>query len=185
MKYFNAILVVGILIFVSSCTKPKEEEANGNDNEVYTTFQVTFTDTLGVQAPKTFVFRDLDGVGGNNPSRFDTIQLSPSTVYFMDILVLNEAMSPADTISNEIRNEANVHQFFYSFDRGYLSHTYLDSDTNSPPLPIGLHNLWTVSAASFSDYLRIVLKHYSNGAKNGSSTSGTSDIDVTFPIKVQ
>lgn len=173
------------ILVVASCTKPEKEETNGNDNEVYTTFEAVFTDQTGMEPQKKFIFRDLDGIGGNLPSRFDTIQLTANKVYHLNINVLNESVNPIDTISNEIFEEGNVHQFFYTISGGYVSTQYLDSDTNNPALPIGLYSKWTVGSAVENISARFVLKHYQNGTKNGLISSGSTDIDLNFPMRIR
>lgn len=182
---FNFKIFWILVLIVAACTKPKEEATSGNDNEVYTTFEAVFIDSLGTEPSKTFVFRDLDGVGGNLPTKFDTIKLTANRVYYLNIKVLNESVNPVDTISNEIRNEGNVHQFFYSVSGSYVSTEYLDSDTNSPSLPIGLYSKWTMGNSAVSLLARFVLKHYQNGSKNGIANNGTTDIDISFPMLIQ
>lgn len=150
-----------------------------NEAELITSIKLTFTDSLGVEPVKTAQFRDLDGDGGNAPVQFDTIRLSPNRSYYVNIILLDESKTPVDTISNEVLEEANDHHFFFHFTgNSNVQVRYLDQDTNTPPLPIGLQTLWRTGAAGFGTS-QIILKHQP-GVKDGTETPGETDVDLSF-----
>ncbi len=181
----------GVLL-LTACKKDKNEpEPNNpvqpNETELITTVKLILTDSANTSNVKSFMFRDVDGAGGNAPTNFDTISLSPNTTYLTQVLLLDESKNPVDTISNEVLAEANDHMFFYTpSTNANTSVTITDLDTNTPtPLPLGLQSKWkTTSATSALETMQIILKHQP-GVKNGTITPGETDVDVIFKLKVQ
>ena len=109
-------LVLISLLFVYSCKKDDSSPQNppdGNDSELITTVKLSFVDSAGVVPVRQFVFSDIDGDGGNPPTVFDTIQISPQRTYNVSVLLLDETKSPVDTISNEVLAEGNNHMFYF------------------------------------------------------------------------
>ena len=181
--YILSLTVVAASLF-TSCKKDDDDPKNPgdpNETELITTVRINFTDSAGLAPNATVVFRDLDGDGGNAPSRFDTIRLQPSTTYFTEILLLDESKLPADTISIEVADEANDHLFFFLHTGVNIVTTYLDQDSNG--LPLGLSTRWVTGAAG-SGTSRVTLKHQP-GVKDGSQAPGETDIELTFRSEVQ
>jgi hypothetical protein len=187
IKFF----ILTIAIIASSCKKKKNEPAPNNPGdphpqELITTCEIHVRDSANgaIVLNSPFIFRDADGDGGNAPTRFDTIKLSPNNTYLVDIVLLDESKTPTDTISNEVLEEANDHQFFFHPSSG--SNTvinYEDLDGNN--LPIGLQSKWKTNAMPASPgNIQIVLKHQP-GAKNGSEPPGDTDMDLNFVLKIQ
>lgn len=175
------------MVSVTGCKKDKDlvtvPPAVVNESEVVTTLKITFTDSSDASNVVSATFRDPDGDGGTGPDIFDTIKLQPNKTYYASLVLLNELASPVDTISNEVLEEANDHQFFFSFTGVYILQSYLDSDTNTPPLPLGLSTKWKTGAVNMGTS-QIILKHQP-GIKDGNVTTGETDIDVTFQTKIQ
>jgi hypothetical protein len=175
----NIFITIGVLILLAavlpSC-KPKDPGCDNCENELITTLDVALTDSAtGITGH--FIFRDLDGDGSNAPVRFDTIHLLPNHTYNASLIILDESKNPADTISNEILEEADDHAFFFHPNPAEsISVIYLDQDANA--LPIGLLTRWYAGAA-VNGTLKIVLRHQP-GLKNGTETPGETDLDVTF-----
>ena len=141
-KFLSLITFIALISTQVACKKDKPLDptnpAPNNPAELITTLKLIFTDSANTSSVNTFVFKDADGDGGNAPTQFDTIQLNANSTYYVSVLLLNESVSPADTISNEVAEEANEHQFFFHYNGVNISLTYLDADTNTPPLPLGL-----------------------------------------------
>jgi hypothetical protein len=180
------LLSISLSLFLFSCKKDKNEvptPSNPNEEELITTVGLAF-DNGSIQ--DTFFFRDIDGPGGMQPSKFDTIRLQSNTTYTMSVLLLDENKNPADTISNEVLNEAEEHQFFFTSIGSYnITTNYQDADANG--VPIGLNNE-VITGGSFSDKTnkyKVVLKHQPSlkpTSGNGDSSLGESDIEIEFPI---
>ncbi len=185
MKNMSKLLLwLSMPAFFCSC---KKETVETNDEEVITTLQVRLTPAGGGN-PLTFAFRDLDGPGGNAPV-IDTIRLSAGSAYASSLVVLNETVNPADSISHEIQAEAEAHRFYYQpAVTGGLTVSNLDTDADG--VELGLTSLW-VSGTGGSGNITLTLRHYA-GTPPGklssdpvNSTKSTTDIEVRFPVVVQ
>lgn len=197
-KHFFLILTF-IMIMFSGCKKKKDnpspsDPVNPNDQELITTLKISSTDQANPAGPVIeTVFKDTDGDGGNGPVQFDTLRLSPNTTYDNIILLLDETKSPADTISNEVQEEGDEHQFFYTFQAApsssaTLTVSYIAGDTDSHGVPIGLSPRFQTGAQTGLGSLTVILKHQP-GVKptsgNGNVNLGETDIEVVFPVKIQ
>ncbi len=184
------ILIFGLMaVFVfQSCLKKEglsaAEPQIVNAEELITTVKLVLTDSANSANVMTVVFNDPDGSGGNLPTQFDTIKLAPNKTYFVSVLLLDMSKSPVDTISNEVLEEANDHMLFYHHNGVGINTSYLDWDTNVPPLPVGLSTKWQTNGILSSGTSQIILKHQL-GTKNGTETPGDTDVDVTFICIVQ
>jgi len=128
-----ATLIATIAMFNQGC-KPKEV-APPNETELITTVKLSFTDSANTSDKITFAFIDIDGAGGNAPSQFDSIKLAPNKTYNVQIVLLDESKTPADSISNEVLKEGVDHQFFINIGAGLnIVASYQDLDANSNPI---------------------------------------------------
>lgn len=180
------VIVLGILA-ISGCKKDDDLVETPppvqNEGEVITTMRLIATDSATNTVAGTFTFRDPDGSGGTGPDIFDTIRLAANKTYNVQLVLLNETVTPADSISNEVLAEANDHMFFFHYTGAAITQSYLDQDTNTPPLGIGLHTKWKTGAAS-TGTSQVILKHQP-GVKDGTETPGETDIDITFQTVIQ
>jgi len=187
IKRVTLIATIAVFIF-TGCKKddnptPETPPPPANEEEVITTFTLYFTDSANSSNVVSATFRDPDGEGGNPYTQFDTIHLMPNTTYYSQVVVLNETAVPADSISNEILEEANDHLFFYTVSGANATITITDLDSNSPtPLPIGLQTKWRTGNVSMGS-TQIILKHQP-GIKDGTFAPGSTDIDLTFQTKI-
>ena len=173
--------IVGMTLTQISCNKKTTTPPNPNEEELITTFRLTLTDSAGVQPSVTIQYKDLDGDGGNNPSVWDSIRLKSNTTYNAQILLLNETVSPADTISNEVLEEGKDHLFCFTPTSVNTSIKRTDLDVNN--LEIGLQSKWKTGAIS-TGTVQIVLRHQPD-TKTGSCDPGASDLDLTFQTWVE
>lgn len=179
MKYnLNLLGLAGlsfIVIMLASCDPANPN--NPNEQEVITAVRfsaINGTDTL------SFAYSDPDGDGGAVPT-IDTIVLGAARTYQVSLEVLDETKSPVDTITGEIFAEAEDHQFFYNITGANFTNTYNDLDANS--LPIGLEVTWTTTTISNGNLL-LTLKHQP-GIKDGLISTGETDIEITFPVRIE
>jgi hypothetical protein len=152
-----------------------------NEPEVITTMKLTFVDSANPSNIRFASFRDPDGDGGASFDIFDTIKLQPNKTWNTSILLLNETVSPADTISNEVLEEGADHLFCFSPSGNSATVTRTDLDANGRV--IGLKSKWRTGAAG-SGTMQVELKHQP-GIKNGTCGIGNTDIDVLFKTKIQ
>lgn len=187
MKNTKKLLWALPLLAIASLTScEKNDPEIPNQEEVITTLRYTLTPDGG-GSDVIFQFQDVDGDGGNAPV-ITNGNLAANTTYSGSLLLLNETESPADTISNEVANEAVDHQFFYKVDGFNGTFAYADADANGNP--IGLASTIETGTAS-SGTLTITLRHqpdkFATGASSGDITNagGETDIEVTFDVTIE
>lgn len=177
-KFTAGTLFLVLIFFISSC---KKDKAPVNEEELITTVALRFTEA-GTTNQSTFIFRDLDGEGGNAPSVFEGIQLGAGKTYNLSIIMLNETVSPADSISNEIVNEAVDHQFYFQPSGVAVNISNLNNDPLG--LPLGITSTWTTGVAG-NGTVRITLKH-KPGLKSAGDpiTVGDTDVELDWPVTI-
>lgn len=180
-NFFNFIIFLFAVTTTSIMGCKPSTPPDPNEEELITTVLINLRDSSGVEANKSFMYKDSDGDGGAAPTVFDTIRLTNNKTYFADLYFLDDSKQPADTISNEIVAEADEHLICYTASGVTMPIQLLDKDANN--LPLGLKSTWRAGAAS-SGSLRLVLKHQP-GNKNGSCEPGSSDVDLTFQLRVE
>jgi hypothetical protein len=181
-KFYSLIAAVLIAVssFLNSC-KP-DEHNHGDEHDAIVKIQLVFTDSATNTAAGTFTWSDPDGIGGNNPTQIDTIQLNASKVYNAALMVytLHDG-THEQNITADILAEKNDHLFVFKNIAGNLSVEATDKDDNN--FPIGVESRWVTGAASIGS-VNILLRHQP-GVKDGSETPGDTDVDVTFPVNIQ
>lgn len=179
MKKISLLLALFGVILISSC---KKDTIDPNEEELITTFKVEFTEKIS-RAKQSFEFKDLDGEGGNAPSKFDEIILAAGKSYECELYLLNESVMPVDNITLEIEAEADDHQFYFTSSVAGLTVTDLNKDTKG--LPLGVESIWTTGNAA-TGFVNISLKHKpGTKAANDPITKGDTDISLDFKVKVQ
>lgn len=186
MKKFKLLFtfLAAFALTLSSCEKkdPKLQ----NEEELITTLTYTLTPAAGGAAVE-MKFVDLDGPGGNAPIISGGI-LMANTVYNATVKIWNESKTPAENITEEVKEEAEDHQFFYSSTLSDVVIGYEDTDKNA--MPIGVETTVTTGNAG-TGKLSVTLRHEPNKTAAGVSTGdisnagGETDIEVTFEIDVQ
>ncbi len=180
MKIFSVLSFSVALVILGACKKDKKDDVTNppvvNEEELITTFQITFTDAAGVQPTVTAQFVDLDGAGGNAPTIFDSIRLQANTTYNASITLLNESVNPAEDLTVEVQEEDQDHLFCFS-PTGTLNLAITRTDSDGT-YEVGLLSSWVTQAVSTGE-TTITLKHQP-GIKNGQCDPGETDIELTF-----
>jgi hypothetical protein len=179
-----ALVLGAFALFGIGCeddpASPKEE----NPQELITKVTLTLTPAAG-GAAATVTFSDPDGDGGNAPT-IGTLTLNAGTNYTGTIELLDETKDPDENVTEEVEEESDVHQFFYTPEGGIVGRvtvTITDRDANN--LPVGLEYTVTVTAgAAANGTLNVVLSHYDESPKDGVTPSDESDVDIDFPVNV-
>lgn len=181
MKIQLFISALALLAATTACKKDKQNEitnpSNPNEEELITTFRVTFTDSAGVLPDVIAQFVDLDGPGGNAPTTFDTIRLAANRTWNASITLLNESVTPAEDITEEVEEEGVDHLFCFGTTVG-LNVTIERTDLDANSLPIGLLSKWTTTGVS-SGTTTIRLRHQPD-VKDGTCDPGETDIELDF-----
>jgi len=184
LRLLLGVFALGTLV---SCSKDEPETpVIPNEEELITTLKWQLI-SVDNQDTLNFLFRDLDGDGGNAPT-IETMDLKANTSYSARVQLLNELENPAEDITEEVSAEAEDHQFFYQTSMTGLSVSYADSDLNGNPVGI-LTNLSTTDTSSGE--LLITLLHMPNKFANGvaagdiTEAGGESDISISFNLNVK
>lgn len=211
------LMIATVLLGSAACGDDEniEEEAG---EEVITTVTLTF-DANDSDEVVAATFRDADGQdGGEPPTQFDPIVLTNGTSYTLTIDLLNETVDPADPeyqIGDEIAEEAEEHQFFFTGDavggpanplnpsnpNALVTVTYDDVESDyadgatDPDLPVGLQNqvVAVTAGGPVSGGFVVTLKHQpplnEGEPPQKSPTSGLdtggTDVQIAFDLTVQ
>ena len=144
--------------------------------------------TTNPSEPRSVFAIDLDGDGEDDPI-ITNGTLAANTTYSGSLDLLNETESPAESITEEIEEEALEHQFFFDVSNDLFSVAYDDMDADGNP--IGLDFIVTTDATTGTEAFTITLRHEPSkdaaGVSAGDITNagGETDIEVTFNVTVQ
>ena len=192
-------------VFIAACGDDVANPQNENEQEVITTVTLSFTPTNGGTAIEAS-FDDPDGEGGAAPTT-DAITLTAGSTYTVTLQFLNKLEDPPEDITEEIEEENDQHQIFFTGgavdspattnSNAILEQSYTDMDAYG--LPVGLTN--TIVARSVGTAtLTVTLRHLppidgnrvkvaslaSEVASGGiGSIAGETDATVDFDVTVQ
>ncbi len=167
-------------VFFLSCNK--ENKVDPNEGELITTLKVSLVEQ-GTTTPQVFVFKDIDGPGGQAPGQFDSVIINAGKTYNASIQFLNESVSPADDITLEVNAEADDHQVYYESSTPELVVTNLNTDANG--LPLGINSTWTTGSTA-KGTIRITLKHKPGAKAAGDPVSkGETDLEIGFGMRLK
>lgn len=181
IKYPIIILIV--LSVFNSCSKDEIP----NEEELITSLYFNLVDSTGMDT-LVMSFVDTDGDGGLPPV-IKSADLKSNHKYYGAIILLNESRSPSINITEEVSEESENHQFFYtSSGSAPLVFNYLDFDPDSYPLGMQVE---LITGAPGTGVLDITLRHQPDkkaaGVKEGNKTNagGETDIEVQFNFLVK
>lgn len=187
-----ALLFISSLAFTSCSDDDKEDPGSINEEELITTLKLTLTGPGTATTATTIEYKDIDGDGSGQAviTPAAGLTLAKNTTYTAKILLLNETESPAENITTEVADEADEHQFFYTATSSLNADFAYAGTNDSNGNPVGIDFVITTGDAS-NGSITIVLKHEPNktaqGVKEGNAANagGETDIQVTFPIKIE
>lgn len=180
---FLATAIFTTILFVSCSNDDDTTPEPVNEEEVITTLTVTLTPNNG-GTPITLQTQDLDGDGPTAPVIDVSGNMTAGVIYNGAIVLLNETVSPAENITEEVAEEADEHQFFYTIGGGLdVTTVYGNFDGNGNPL--GTEFTLTAGAAS-SGTVTFTLRHEPTKPNTGiDDAGGETDIATTFNVTVQ
>ncbi len=174
----STLFLMGSILF-NACKKDDPQPVN--EEELITTLIVNLKD-VATGSSSSFAFKDPDGEGGNPPTQFDEIAMEAGKEYECTLSVLNESVSPAESITEEILEEDVDHQFY--FETTGSSATVITTDIDAVGLPLGLESNWDAGAPGVGT-MKITLKHKPGEKASGDAVSvGETDIEITFTTNV-
>ena len=200
-KNLQLLAILFSVITIIGCSNdddvaPEEE----NEVEVFTDVTLVFTNTADVNDVVTASAQDPDGTGIQELQILDAITLAGDTEYTLTYEILN-ALDPADIedIGDEILEEDNEHQFFFSFTENVFANptgngnidaaadpiNYNDADENGNP--VGLSSTWTTSSTASSGASFTVRLQHQPDVKTATSGSNDGDTDfaLTFALNIK
>lgn len=181
MKMKKILILTIIIAAVLSSCKKVDDAKNNSDHAAITTLILTFKQA-GV-TKYTATFDDPDGIGGNNPIKFDTIKLNANQTYQAEVVLQNKTGGTTKDMTAEIRTAGREHEFFYIPNSVTLNITKTDVDISG--FPLGFNTNWQTNAATSANTatLRVQLKHKPfNKGPNDDVNKGHDDININFPI---
>jgi hypothetical protein len=183
IKYILPALLLGLMV---SCTDDpaSSEEDGAGEEELITQVNLSLEGDDGSNA--TVSWSDEDGPGGNDP-QIGTLQLQSGATYTGTIELSNTTESPVEDITAEVREEDDEHQFFYTVGGGISDRMTVEiTDTDADGLPVGLEYTVSISEGdAASGTLNVVLSHYDDAPKDGTTRSDETDIDIDIPVEIQ
>lgn len=172
------VLVSASIALLNSC----KNDPTPSTTEYITTVKV-LAQNLSTNTTDTFQYVNFNETRPNPPSYVDTIRLKAKTAYAIQVLLLNEAMNPVQSMTDSIIARADNHLMVYNIDPSSGMVNIKIQDKDSKGLPLGLMSSWT-TADSTNGWLRMILRHQP-GHKNGTETPGTNDFEADFPVAVK
>ncbi len=168
---------------ISGCTDVSNP-AESNESEVFTTVKLVLENNADSTDNPEATLKFKDGFGhGDALEKNDTLKLKAGASYSAELILLNESASPADVMSEEVKEEGIDHQVFYLPAGIALTVAYADKDATNHP--IGLLTELTAGSAG-TGTLKVTLKHQP-GLKSHTSTvaTGETDVEVSFHVTIQ
>lgn len=175
---FYALLTLAML----GCSDDDTTPEIINEDELITTVILTLTPDSGDQVVLTTI--DLDGDGPDEPVTTVVGSFLENTQYQGAVQFLNETEDPAEDITQEVIEEADEHQVFYTISEGLnIQTTYEDQDSQGNPLGVQI----TLSTGAASEgSLTVTLRHEPVKPNDGlESAGGETDISTSFDVSIQ
>lgn len=183
MKSIKLLSIAIATILFTACSSDDDNTPTVvNEEEVITTLIATLTSTASENI--TLRSQDLDGDGPNAPIITVSSALTASTTYNGSMVLLNETVTPAENITEEVIEEAEEHQILFVSNGLDVNTTYTDEDANGNPL--GVEFTLTTGEAG-TGTITIVLRHEPTKPNDGTLTGagGETDAIATFPIEIE
>lgn len=201
MRLILPVLFSIILLGLSSCGSP--DPVKEDVPELITKVTLTFTPQGG--GPSVIATAaDPDGEGIQDIVVDGAIRLAPNSTYLLQIALINGLAAPTDAaydITSEVEEEGDEHMFFFSWTAGVFANPAgngnfdnrgddvryegAENSLDEGGLPLGLTTTWTTAAGGNGEF-RVVLKHQPDlKSATSSSSSGETDLDVTWTIEIE
>ncbi len=180
--FLTSAFAASMSLFGTSCDHLNDPHDHDHDHDAVTTVTLTLV-AQGTTDTTRVTWEDLDGIGGNNPNRIDTLFLRPATIYLGSVRFENRAKSPIEDVTEEVLEDANKHQVFYAVSNSLGQLQVLDKDGRGLPLGLVYSLSTALTTAAVPGVLTLSLYHYdSESSKNGTDPADETDVEVTFPL---
>ena len=197
---FRLLALLFAALTIASCSDDDDAPAEEEEVEVITDITLIFTNTADATDVVMASAQDPDGEGIQELEVLDDITLSPGNQYILTFEISN-ALDPDDVedIGEEILEEDNEHQIFFSFTEGAFASpmgngnidtsldplNYSDEDENGNP--VGLVTSWTTpDMTSTGGSFRVRLQHQPDlKSDTTGANDGDTDFDLTFTVDIE
>lgn len=179
-----ATALFATVLFVSCSSDDDATPEIVNEEEIITTLTATLSPSDGVGTDVVLQTRDLDGDGPNAPVVTVVGTLTAGKTYNGSIVLLNETVDPAEDITEEVEEEADEHQFFFTVVGGLdVTTEYANFDSNGNEL--GTEFTLTANTVS-TGTLTFTLRHEPlKPTTSLADAGGETDIAATFTLTVE
>ena len=192
----NYLLYAVLTLFIfTACEEDEAAPEEENEVEVFTDVKLVFTPAGGGAAVEAAA-QDPDGAGVQELQVLGAIDLVANTEYTLTMVIENCLESPCELMNEEIEEEDEEHQFFFSFTNDAFTSpvgngnidsasdpiNYNDADGNGNSL--GLNTSWTTGSASTGTFT-VQLQHQPDvKTATSGATDGDTDFALTFNLNI-
>ncbi len=194
-------LLFGAITIVSCSDDDDAAPEEENELEVITNVSLVFTNTADATDVVTVSAVDPDGEGIQGLQEDNTaITLSLNATYRLSFVILNALdLDDVEDIGEEIEEEDDEHQFFFSFTQDAFVNPTGDGnvDTASDPInyededdngnPLGLSTTWTTGATPVAGGNFTARLQHQPDVKTATSgaNDGDTDFNLSFVLNIQ
>lgn len=200
-KKSSLYLALIAAVLFTSCKKDDDDDGpdKENEEEVITDVKLIFTNDDDPSDVVEARAEDPDGEGVEELKIIDEITLDTSKSYTLTFEIFNNLETPGEDIGEEIAEEDDEHQIFFSFSNdAFLTPTgngniddetdplnYNDEDGNGNP--VGLSTSWSTSDTKLTDGFFTVRLQHQPDIKSGSTgaTQGDTDFELQFVLNIE
>jgi hypothetical protein len=197
-NYGFLAMLVGTVV-MTSCNKDEIVPEEENELEVITDVKLVFTNTTDATDIVEARAKDPDGAGVAELEILDEINLDTSKVYTLTFEIFNNLDTPGENIGDEILEEDEEHQIFFSFSNNAYSTplgngnidnasdplSYNDTDGNGNS--VGLSTNWSTSSTQLTGGIFTIRLQHQPEVKSSTSgaNDGDTDFDLSFVLNIQ
>lgn len=169
--------ILAVLITATSLSSCKKDTST--EQELVTTVVVHLIASDG-SLNQEFEWNDLDGPGGTAPT-VDNILLSSGKTYSCHVHVYDRSKTPEIDVTTEIEAENTKHLLVFTTDG--VNVTIVPTDTDDNGQAFRLDTNWTAGALSVGT-VTITLKHEPDKNAADPDSTGETDFEVSFPVRI-
>nr|WP_299381988.1 GTP cyclohydrolase [Allomuricauda sp.] len=204
LKNLKLIAFLFAALTIVSCSNDDDVPPEENEVEVITDVTLVFTNDADATDVVRASAQDPDGEGIQELMVEDEITLSADTQYTLTFEIFNNLETPGEDIGEEIVDEDDEHQIFFSFtadafdsplgngniDNASDPINYNDEDSDSQDgsgNPVGLNTTWTTPSTGTTGGTFTVKLQHQPDIKTGTTgaNDGDTDFDLTFVLNIQ
>lgn len=184
-KYKQATLLALLILCFSgltSCDNPEAEPVIEEEEDVFTSVNLTFTNKENPQDILTASYKNIDGKQSQTK-----LVLAANTVYSVSVKFLNEAAQPSKDFTDQISSKSQDYMVFYVPSNGLdWSFLYQDQDINNKVVGL-IGDGYTGNVGSGDLTVTLLYRPTKNitGVPHPSKTDGDTKIEAIFEVDIQ